>query len=730
MVLPGTEIHIVVFVILLFEIALFFFQIFYFLSRPSDQNRLWYLLLLTMIIYYNIVSGFLPDVNIPLAIPIQNCIAYSGGLLMSMYFPVYFYKTFNLNKLKFYSYGGSILFLLVPFILFFLVPYYFTGNLSLSRQLVVVVPFFYSFSFIVSLTRAIIDKGWYTYNKEVIAGVYLGLIFWSSLPIIVFFDGSQLLENSFANAGLLVMTILYLRKAIKDARREYENLLISEKNLKEMNKDLLIKVKERTIELEKANEQQTNTFINLAHEMKTPLMLLSNYLDDYMISNQETEELRLIKASTTKLSRDIVNLFDLGKIEKGIDIYNHDQVSDFSVILSDILKMFKPYAAKKHVNISAVVKDAVFIKADPDSLHRLVYNLVENAIKYSKESGNVHILLEMLPENKVCFSVNDNGIGISTSFHKHLFDPYFQIRSEKNNNQGIGIGLTIVKRIIDSLHGEIKIKSSDLDGSGTSIRVCLPCVMHQTATYKNNIEYEYINIDVEKLSVNDSFFSQERPYVLIVEDNIALINYIGSKLKERYNIFVALNKTDAVEKLDKIDQLDIIISDLMMDNGNGFDLYNAVLENKKFDHIPFIFITASISQNDKIKALKMGAIDFIQKPFQINELTSKIDSILQTIEKQKFALIDSAYKTLRKGNMRVSGSVENRFESSCIKFSLTSREIEIVKEIAKGKTYKNISEMLNISDKTVAKHIQNIFEKVSVTRQAELLNKLGFGQSE
>ncbi len=231
MLLPGTEIHLFIFFILLIEFVFFLFQILYFLARPNDKQRRWFLLLLFFVVYYNTVSGFLPDKNITyISIELQNVIAYSGGLFLSFYLPFYIFKSFRLKTLKFYAYWGSPLFLLMPFMMCFILPYYVTGDLNLSRKLVVIVPFVYALSFIYSLSKALYSDYAYLikiFSKIEVLGIYITVILWTALPIIVYFDGSQLIENTVVNIGFLLLIIIAIRKNIKLSRQEYEMLTAS-----------------------------------------------------------------------------------------------------------------------------------------------------------------------------------------------------------------------------------------------------------------------------------------------------------------------------------------------------------------------------------------------------------------------------------------------------------------------------------------------------------------------
>lgn len=735
MLLPGTEIHIVTFIIVLFELIIFFFQVIYYLSRPSDKRRLWFLILIGLLIYYNCVSGFLPDENIPVSLTVQNIVAFSGGLLMSMYFAFYFYKAFDLAKLKFYAYWGALLFLFIPFALFFLIPYLLTGDLNLSRQMVVVVPFFYAVTFLIALTKAIKakykdDKG--ENFKEEIAGMYLGVLFWISLPVVVYFDGSQLLENSFANVGLLVMTIMFIRSAIGESRNEYNKLLASERKLQEMNVELAKKVKERTRQLELANEQRLNTFINLAHETKTPLTLINNYLEDHVRKVGETEELKAIRYGIEKLSNDIVNLFDVERFNKGLHVYNHDQITDFSTIIKESILLFKKYCQNNQIELIEDVEDSVPVKADPEAIYRVVYNLIENSIKYSVTDNNKIKIRLKCEEKKVVFRVSDTGIGIPVTLQKRIFDPYFQIHNQKKNFQGMGLGLSIIKNITDSLGGTISVKSDPDTNPGTEITIILKAynqkaeVIPEFSSGKKKLEFT-----IEKLEVTDEVDGEDKPFILLIEDNVGMLNYLVKKLREKYNLYIATDGGQAIKKLKNIKKLDLIISDIMMDKVDGFDFYKSISQESRFGHVPLIFLTAKTTMKDRKKGMEMGAIDYISKPFNSSDLITKIDSVLNNIRKQKMmllkSLVDGAEALQQvpvEGNNHKTGFINN-----CDLYNLTSREADIVKLLAKGYTHKAIGDSLHISGHTVSKHVQNIFEKVGVNNRLELLNKLEVNSS-
>jgi DNA-binding NarL/FixJ family response regulator len=163
----------------------------------------------------------------------------------------------------------------------------------------------------------------------------------------------------------------------------------------------------------------------------------------------------------------------------------------------------------------------------------------------------------------------------------------------------------------------------------------------------------------------------------------------------------------------------------MMDKMDGYTFAKVISNEPLYNHIPFIFLTARSGKNDRIEGLKLGAIDFIQKPFSFYELLQKVESILSVTGKQRRAILNSAFNILMgNGENPPLVSEHEKFEQNCKQYNLTAREIEISRLICEGNTYEAIGNTLFISKKTVAKHMQNIFEKVQVTSKIELINKL------
>ena len=202
----NTEMHMVTFLITMFEIVMLVFQVIYFLQRPGDKSRFQFLLLLVCLIAYNLCSGLFPDEQFIIPMTVQTILAYLVGFTMSMYVVYYFYKVFDLKHLKFFATYGLLFFLFLPFAFLFVVPYLLTGDSRLSAKLTVIVPFCYGLGFIYSTARALLLKFRTAkrdgklvdeplYEHAIVA--YVSMVCWASLPVIVFFGDFQVLEWKF-----------------------------------------------------------------------------------------------------------------------------------------------------------------------------------------------------------------------------------------------------------------------------------------------------------------------------------------------------------------------------------------------------------------------------------------------------------------------------------------------------------------------------------------------------
>ena len=756
----------IIIAIIIIEGVAFLFQFFYFLERPSDSNRKYYLILLLILISYNVSGGLIPNDNWEISMELQRTIGHATAIGMSMYFVFYIYRVFKLEHMRWLATRGVWIFLFAPFILLFVVPLYATGDLDFSQKLLLPIPTFYAVWFISKVIRHFIQnyRSLRSSNKRnyrvYIFSVSMAMFCWALLPIVTFFKMSPVIEHVSTNLGLMFMTGLYIHSLIIEARsenRRLQRLVIEEQKLtdekqslieelKQVNQELqkadsqnktLIKkleqtnqtlqktvrdreatVTARTEELRQANEQKATNFVNIVHEIKTPLTLLDNNLDEYIYLHQYDDHLSVIRYSVDKLITDVLNLFDIERYERGIEIYDHRQVSDVSTLLLKALDVFQSSARKQQVKLSQSVKSDILIDAHPDALLRIIRNLIDNALKYTPSGGEVHV--ELSGTSEVLLNIIDNGIGISANYLSQVTKPYFRAAQDQNV-RGIGMGLALVENIVRDIGGTLDIDSQE--GRGTAVTISLPPSTRQWE------EIPRVPISIRPLHHNsltvikDSITDPICPNILVVEDDHDILSLLTRSLSPQYNVYVSSNAEEALEKLEAgISRIDMIISDVMMPGRDGFEFYETLADQERFAHVPFIFLTAKTDESSRLQGLNLGAIYYLSKPFKVEELRIRVATILNNAKRQRAAFVEQVNR-MTTTKQHVTGSVYEmvkKFEQH----GLSPREIEVAELITDGRRASEIAGLLFIAQTTVEKHTQNIYAKVGVSSKVELISRL------
>jgi signal transduction histidine kinase/DNA-binding NarL/FixJ family response regulator len=486
---------------------------------------------------------------------------------------------------------------------------------------------------------------------------------------------------------------------------------------------------ERTSELKKAEEQKTLFFINLAHETKTPLTLIKNYLDSYIKKRGMDEDLGVVKYYIDKMTRDIVNFMDHEKLERGQVYYNHDQVTSLSELILMKVRLFNETARRKNVTIDQSVESGLIIKADPLALDRVINNLLDNAVKYNMEGGRLSINCDST-DGGIVITVCNDGEVIKQENMATVFEPYHQLSYEKRSVQGIGMGLSIVKKIVNSLGGEISVSSEP--GAGTCFTVrfdaALKVTGEDTAPDSTADLSGFVSGQGGVLSIDTTPFVEGRAHLLLVEDNMDMCSFLQEGLGVHYNLEIVHDGRDAISFLKEHGPVDLIISDIMMDGIDGYGLMGFLSKSDDLNDMPLIFLTARATLDEKVKGLNAGAIDYIYKPFALEELVSRVNAVIRARMLQKEQQKQQIQKRISKVLDTLDGeedelvSRENFFKKQCDAFSISSRESEVIECLLTGKMNKEISDVLGISIKTVENHIRKIFEKTGVANRVELVN--------
>ncbi len=383
---------------------------------------------------------------------------------------------------------------------------------------------------------------------------------------------------------------------------------------------------QRTVELDKL---KTRLYTNITHEFRTPLTVIMGMAD--RVKNHP-EERRLIRRNSKNLLNLINQMLDLAKLESGNLQVTYVQ-GDIVPYLQYLGESFQSMADDKGINLTFYPEtDSLEMDFDEAKVQHIVYNLLSNAIKFTEKGGKVvfHIT-QTVQDGKpfLKFKVKDTGIGISKEELPFIFDRFHQVdASSTRKEEGTGIGLALTKELVELLHGKIEVQSTP--GKGTEFTILLPVTqkapkLEQSAIIDEPVTEEAIGLDEQQTVENPD----ELPVLLIIEDNKDVARYIESIIALEYKIVKAFDGQQGIDLA--IKQVpDIIISDVMMPEKNGYEVCDTLKGDERTSHIPIILLTAKAAQEDKIEGLKYGADAFLVKPFDKEELIVRLEKLVET----------------------------------------------------------------------------------------------------
>ncbi|MCQ2190872.1 MAG: ATP-binding protein [Paludibacteraceae bacterium] len=404
--------------------------------------------------------------------------------------------------------------------------------------------------------------------------------------------------------------------------------------------------KQKAEEMEKVEQLKLDFFTNISHELRTPLTLilgpLSKILKDKGVSSESKKMAELAERNANKLLRLVNQILDFRKIESG-SLQAIYKPGDLPALLETVVRAFQTEGEAKGIQISLDVDDASRGKRmlfDSDKIEKIVDNLVSNSMKFTPRGGAIKVAMEMLPQHKyaaenICdsfqISVADTGKGMSESDQKHVFERFYQSNDEKEAGIGTGIGLNLVYDLVKLMDGEVLLDSAL--GKGTTFKVVLPFFESGEESTEKAEEPEESNTAVESQDGEAAELpEEEKPVLLIAEDNEELRKFVAIHFESRFNVVEAEDGKIALEKA--AEQIpDVVITDLMMPNICGDELCNKLKHDEKTSHIPIILLTAVHSKESEIESLKRGADDYITKPFDIEVLDQKVMNMMRLKDK-------------------------------------------------------------------------------------------------
>ncbi len=380
-------------------------------------------------------------------------------------------------------------------------------------------------------------------------------------------------------------------------------------------------------EMQRLNEQKEkevrearlNFFTMIAHEIRTPVSLIIGPLEKIMKKGNASDDMKVIDRNAHRLLELVNQLLDFRKVEQQ-SLIMHFAPQNIHELIESVGTRFAPTFEQTGKSFTIEYPDEHFTAiVDKEALTKVVSNLLTNANKYTKDEVRLSCLTEPDGEH-FRIVVADNGVGILEEDRKRIFEPFFQAQ---DNKPGTGIGLNIVKSIVDRHHGMISVESEV--GKGSVFTVLLPVAQTEIS---NEVAAEEKVVDKTPLPMRQEIVSTTTASMLIVDDSEDMVDFLRSNFGGKYQVMTAGDGIEALDILSK-NEISIIISDWMMPRMDGAEFCRQVRRNPLTSHIPFVMLTAKTDDDSKVEGMDVGADTYIEKPFSVQYLEACIRNILE-----------------------------------------------------------------------------------------------------
>lgn len=387
------------------------------------------------------------------------------------------------------------------------------------------------------------------------------------------------------------------------------------------------------------NDMKLDFFTKVAHEFRTPLTLIIGLSDNISSGRASTPEevkraSQIIKHNGYQMQRLTNQLLELARMRSDfhkLDWCHGNIVAYTQMIVDSFTELAKDDGITLHYLPAQKEADVAFV---PDFHNKILNNLISNSIKYTPSGGNI-LVETSVDGNQLHLSVTDTGYGIPEDKMDHIFDEFYTSNLRKSNISS-GVGLALVKQMVDCVGGKINVMSTVGKGTRFIINLPLPSKTENYPHYEleNNKPQSQMPEPEKPAPVpeDDDDEGRHKPRILIVEDNKDVKDYIGSLLHDKYNIIYAQDGKEGL-RIANEQVPDLIVSDLMMLLSDGLQLCREIRASELLSHIPFIMVTAKTTEEDQILGIQAGADAYITKPFNPNVLDVRVEQLIAQRQK-------------------------------------------------------------------------------------------------
>ena len=461
-------------------------------------------------------------------------------------------------------------------------------------------------------------------------------------------------------------------------------------------------------------------FTNITHEVRTPLTLIKGPIDRILKAGSKNlddheENLLIVKNNTDRLLSLTNQLLDFRKTEKEMLRLNFTR-TDLYALVESTFNLFLSYSDEKQITARLHSPlNHYEVAIDREAIIKILSNLLSNAIKFA--STKVDIFLEPGSDDEAVLRirVNNDGNLIPDELAEKIFEPFYQLDSNKPGEKGTGLGLSLARSIAELHHGRLYLDGAVCDTNSFVLE--LPKFQAESVSVTENADGEANPNESDEFEV---FSSSENnsPNLLLVEDEVEMGRFIAKEISGEYNVILTHNGEEALKALKKFNII-LVVSDVIMPVMNGYELCRQIKSTMEFSHIPVILLTASVHVNAKIEGLDSGADAYIEKPFETEHLMAQIQNLIRSRRREQQNFINSPLAHFRSVAL-------NKTDEDFLK-KLNSTLIENISET--DLSVEKISEIMGISVSTLYRKVKaltdlNSVEYVRLTRlkkAAELL---------
>ena len=486
---------------------------------------------------------------------------------------------------------------------------------------------------------------------------------------------------------------------------------------------------------EEAKEQKLQFFMNIVHDLRTPITLISTPLQKLLSTDHDEERQRLygtMSRNADRLLRLTDQIMDLRKIDRG-----KMELDCTDVALSPFVKGVVAYtediaqSRRQTLTFTDKTNGRINVMLDTDCFEKILLNLLSNALKYTPENGSVTVSIDLEPKTdlkagsdvNLILDVVDTGIGIPDEEKRNIFTRFYQVRTNGKFVKGTGIGLNLVKALVELHKGSISVCDNPI-GKGTQFTVVLPLKTGSTemATGELLPEEGSESIIAAPNSNGERNMLKSRKTVLIVDDDDEIRSFLCEEMASIYNVIDCADGKTAYQTLNK-ERVDIVVSDIMMPEIDGIELCRLIRQNVRISHLPIILLTAKGTDRDRIEGLQATADAYVTKPFNLALLQTLIGNLLMRQEKLRNTFKGNELPTDQITTPEILSADEKLLERlvKCINDNLDNPDLTseyLASEVGLSRVhlYRKLKELTNQS-------ATNYIRNIRLTKAAELLRQ-------